>query len=96
MIDQPEPGHDPQIPNPWTLTAAQRDQYLRAWGPFTAQMTIRTIEAAFQTLAAQVAALYDALQAAGLIDEHGRFSGGRQDDFELCPQPDPSDGDDHV
>lgn len=88
MTDQPAPSGDPQIPNPWTLTAAQRDELLRAGTPFAAEPTMRTIEAAFQTLAAQVAALYGALQATGVIDEHGRFLGGTQNDFALCPQPD--------
>ncbi|MGW2861895.1 hypothetical protein [Streptomyces sp. NPDC001205] len=87
MTDQPEP-----------LTDEQRDEYVQAAAEFgaAAQRMLQAAAPAVQALIAQATALHAALRDAGLIDEHGRFSGGRQDDFELCPQPDTHDGDDHA
>lgn len=91
MTDLPEP-----------LTDEQRDEYLRAAAQLSAtvQQMIAAIAPACQTLAAQVSALYGSLQAAGLIDEHGRLAphGADPDDFALCPppQPDLTAGDDHA
>jgi hypothetical protein len=71
---------------------------LRAIAEFAAaaQQVIQTAMPVIQAAFTQMTSLYSQLQASGLIDEHGRFVGGQQGDFVLCPQPEPTDGDDHA
>jgi hypothetical protein len=84
------------LPN--LLTDEQRDEYLAAVAAFVAanQRMLEAIRPAAQALLAQFWTLHAALRAAGVIDEHGRFIGGRQADFALCPQPETTDGGDHA
>ncbi|MFK0182028.1 hypothetical protein ACIQVR_39460 [Streptomyces xanthochromogenes] len=84
------------LPN--LLTDEQRDEYLAAVAALVAatERMRQAITPAVQALLAQFATLHTAMRDAGVIDEHGRFVGGRQDDFALCPQPETSDGDDHA
>jgi hypothetical protein len=84
------------LPN--LLTNEQRDEFLRASADLIAayQRCAAAMAPAFQALASRMTSLYRAMQNAGVIDEHGRFTGGSQDDFALCPQPETADGDDHA
>ncbi|MFE4857319.1 hypothetical protein [Streptomyces sp. NPDC056670] len=84
------------LPN--LLTDEQRDEYVAAVAALVAAIErVRQAAApALQALLTQFTALHAAMRDAGLIDEHGHFVGGCQNDFALCPQADASDGDDHA
>ncbi|MYT20122.1 hypothetical protein GTW69_07435 [Streptomyces sp. SID7760] len=93
---------------PVQFTDDQRDQLLRAAAGVTAAMQayIKAMLPAVQAAAAQFRQLYAALQAAGLLDEHGQplHQGGDAEDCPacaryvhnityplLCPGPSPKD-----